>query len=83
MEERLFFVGLVMGAFAWLSRRWSESQALAMNVRELIPEGERKKALEMVRALSRGVASPPRPDGASGQGRQRYSGYPHGHAADG
>ncbi len=38
---------------------WSESQALAMNVRELIPEGERKKALEMVRALSRGVASPP------------------------
>ena len=28
MEERLFFVGLAMGAFAWLSRRWSESQAL-------------------------------------------------------
>ncbi len=28
MEERLFFVGLAMGAFAWLSRRWSESQSL-------------------------------------------------------
>jgi signal peptidase I len=28
MEERLFFVGLAMGAFAWLSRRWGRSQAL-------------------------------------------------------
>jgi signal peptidase I len=28
MEERLFFVGLAMGAFAWLSRRWSQSQSL-------------------------------------------------------
>ena len=28
MEERLFFVGLAMGAFAWLSKRWGESQSL-------------------------------------------------------
>jgi signal peptidase I len=28
MEERLFFVGLAMGAFAWLSRRWDQSKSL-------------------------------------------------------
>ena len=28
MEQRLFFVGIVMGAYAWLSRQWSKSGAL-------------------------------------------------------
>ena len=33
---------------------WSEAQALAMNIRELIPESEREKAQEMLRCLSQG-----------------------------
>jgi signal peptidase I len=28
MEERLFFIGLAMGAYAWLSKKFKESQAL-------------------------------------------------------
>ncbi|MFA6002940.1 MAG: signal peptidase I [Elusimicrobiota bacterium] len=28
MEERLFFVGLIMGAYAWISRQWSKSGAV-------------------------------------------------------
>jgi two-component system CheB/CheR fusion protein len=32
---------------------WSESEALEMNIRELIPDGQREEALERVRLLSR------------------------------
>ena len=28
MEERLFFIGLAMGAFAWLSKKFKETEAL-------------------------------------------------------
>ena len=32
---------------------WSEAEALAMNIRDLIPEGQREEALAMVRQLAR------------------------------
>jgi two-component system, chemotaxis family, CheB/CheR fusion protein len=33
---------------------WSETEALAMNIGDMIPEGKRKEALSMIRLLSRG-----------------------------
>ena len=32
---------------------WSEAEALAMNIRDLIPEGQREEALAMVKQLAR------------------------------
>jgi len=32
---------------------WSEAEALAMNIRELVPEGQREKSLTMVKQLAR------------------------------
>ena len=33
---------------------WSESEALSMNIRDLLPDGDRKQALALVRQLTRG-----------------------------
>ncbi|MEI7847957.1 MAG: CheR family methyltransferase [Chloroflexota bacterium] len=38
---------------------WSEPEALALNIRDLVPETQRKEALAMVRQLSRGQALEP------------------------
>jgi two-component system CheB/CheR fusion protein len=38
---------------------WSEAEALALNIRELVPEPKRKEALAVVRQLSRGHAMEP------------------------
>ena len=32
---------------------WSEAEALAMNIRDLIPESQREEALDVVRQLAR------------------------------